>query len=156
MNKDERGPSLEYCGYTDESEIPAIDALVSADLSEPYSIFTYRYFVSDFPTLTELAYLEGRLIGCVICRVDEKGRGYVGMLAVDKEFRRHKIGVSLVLTVLQRMKEQGIKQCVLEAEVDNDAALGFYRKLGFVRTKRLEKYYLSGKDAFRLNKILLG
>ena len=147
-------PEIEYRGYKDESEIAQIDKLVSTDLSEPYSIFTYRYFVSEFPSFTELAYMGERLVGCVVCRVDDKGRGYVGMLAVDKEFRRHKIGVRLVLTVLERMRDQGIKECVLEAEVDNEVALGFYRNLGFVKTKRLEKYYLSNKDAFRLKKVL--
>jgi peptide alpha-N-acetyltransferase len=147
---------VEYRKYEDERQIEEIDKLVSMDLSEPYSIFTYRYFVSEFPDLTELAYMPERgLVGCVVCRVDEKGRGYIGMLAVDKEFRRHKIGVRLVLTVLERMRDRGIAECVLEAEVDNMAALGFYRNLGFVRTKRLSRYYLSGKDAFRLKKSLV-
>jgi ribosomal protein S18 acetylase RimI-like enzyme len=41
-------------------------------------------------------------------------------------------------------------EVVLEAEVTNAAALAMYEKLGFAKTKRLPKYYLSGKDAFRL------
>ena len=41
-------------------------------------------------------------------------------------------------------------QIVLEAEVGNEAALSLYGKLGFVRDKRLAKYYLNGSDAFRL------
>jgi hypothetical protein len=35
--------------YRDESQIPDIMALMSADLSEPYSIFTYRYFLAGWP-----------------------------------------------------------------------------------------------------------
>jgi hypothetical protein len=39
---------------------------------------------------------------------------------------------------------------VLETEVDNEAALGLYSSLGFIREKRLYRFYMNGKDAFRL------
>lgn len=41
-------------------------------------------------------------------------------------------------------------QVVLETEITNQAALNLYQQLGFVRDKRLLKYYLNGVDAFRL------
>ena len=41
-------------------------------------------------------------------------------------------------------------QVVLETEVTNSAALGLYENLGFVRDKRLFRYYLNGVDALRL------
>ena len=41
-------------------------------------------------------------------------------------------------------------QVVLETEFDNSAALSFYESLGFIREKRLYRFYLNGKDAFRL------
>ncbi len=39
---------------------------------------------------------------------------------------------------------------VLETEITNEAALRLYENLGFVRDKRLFRYYLNGVDAFRL------
>ena len=45
-------------------------------------------------------------------------------------------------------------QVVLEAEIDNSAALRLYENLGFIRDKRLHKYYLNGHDAFRLHLLL--
>ena len=39
---------------------------------------------------------------------------------------------------------------VLETEYDNAAALSLYESLGFIREKRLYRFYLNGKDAFRL------
>ena len=77
-------------------------------------------------------------------------RGYIAMLAVDKEFRKRKIGSNLVLKVLKRMIDGGAGEIVLETEVDNKAALSFYQNLGFVRDKRLFRYYLNDADAFRL------
>lgn len=43
-----------------------------------------------------------------------------------------------------------ITQVVLETEFDNSAALSLYESLGFIREKRLYRFYLNGKDAFRL------
>lgn len=39
---------------------------------------------------------------------------------------------------------------VLETEFDNASALALYEALGFVREKRLHRFYSNGKDAFRL------
>ena len=41
-------------------------------------------------------------------------------------------------------------QVVLETEVSNTGALRLYENLGFVRDKRLFRYYLNGVDALRL------
>ena len=41
-------------------------------------------------------------------------------------------------------------QVVLETEITNKGALNLYEKLGFVRDKRLFRYYLNGVDALRL------
>ena len=41
-------------------------------------------------------------------------------------------------------------QIVLETERTNVGALSLYQNLGFLRDKRLHRYYLNGVDAFRL------
>lgn len=38
----------------------------------------------------------------------------------------------------------------METEYDNTAALSLYESLGFIREKRLFRFYMNGKDAFRL------
>jgi len=48
------------------------------------------------------------------------------------------------------MREDGVDEIVLETEYDNHAALSLYESLGFIREKRLYRFYLNGKDAFRL------
>jgi len=48
------------------------------------------------------------------------------------------------------MKEDSVDEIVLETEYDNCAALSLYESLGFIREKRLYRFYLNGKDAFRL------
>jgi len=48
------------------------------------------------------------------------------------------------------MQDSGAQEIALETEFDNVPALGLYTSLGFVPEKRLHRFYLNGKDAFRL------
>lgn len=45
-------------------------------------------------------------------------------------------------------------QVALETEFDNAPALALYSSLGFLREKRLFRFYMNGKDAYRLVKPL--
>lgn len=148
-----------YCGicytrYKGESQMAAIIYLITKDLSEPYSIYTYRYFIHNWPKLCFLAIHEDQYVGAIVCKLgihkNAKRRGYIAMLAVDETVRRKKIGSTLVKLAIEAMVEEGCDEVVLETEVTNSAALHLYEKLGFVRDKRLYRYYLNGVDALRL------
>jgi N-alpha-acetyltransferase 30 len=77
-------------------------------------------------------------------------RGYIAMLAVRDDARGAGLGKRLVRAAVRAMAEQRCDEVVLEAEVTNAAALRLYEQLGFIRDKRLERYYLNGVDAYRL------
>ena len=42
---------IEYVVYKSEEQMPDIMRLITKDLSEPYSIYTYRYFIHNWPKL---------------------------------------------------------------------------------------------------------
>lgn len=42
---------IEYVMYESEQQMPEIMSLITKDLSEPYSIYTYRYFIHNWPKL---------------------------------------------------------------------------------------------------------
>ena len=42
---------IHYTQYRDETQMPLIMNLITKDLSEPYSIYTYRYFIYNWPFL---------------------------------------------------------------------------------------------------------
>jgi len=42
---------LRVVPYTSELQLPAMAALIAKDLSEPYSVYTYRFFLSEWPQL---------------------------------------------------------------------------------------------------------
>ena len=57
--------------------------IVDAELSEPYSVFTYRYFIKNWPELCVLAHLRGECIGV--------GLAYASSTSTEtsSEVRRH-------------------------------------------------------------------
>eukprot|EP01103_Thecamoeba_quadrilineata_P016485 TRINITY_DN5525_c0_g1_i2.p1 TRINITY_DN5525_c0_g1~~TRINITY_DN5525_c0_g1_i2.p1 ORF type:complete len:162 (-),score=8.27 TRINITY_DN5525_c0_g1_i2:75-560(-) len=149
-------PNITYVYYTSELQMPAIASLIEKDLSEPYSVFTYRYFINNWPKLCWMAMDGDKTVGVIVCKLDQHrgsittNRGYIAMLAVDKEYRKQGIGSKLVSHAIENMKEDNCDEVVLETEITNTGALALYRNLGFVKDKRLCRYYLNGVDAFRL------
>ncbi|XP_065320587.1 N-alpha-acetyltransferase 30-like isoform X2 [Gordionus sp. m RMFG-2023] len=117
--------TIMYIQYTSELMMPDIIKLITKDLSEPYSIYTYRYFIHNWPHLCFIATdINSKCIGAIVCKMEvrkyfdqnimsliQSNRGYIAMLAVDKEYRRHKIGSKLVLKAIQAMIEKKCDEC---------------------------------------------
>lgn len=147
-------PDVIYVQYESELQMPMIMKIIQKDLSEPYSIYTYRYFIHNWPKLCFLAMCEEKCVGAIVCKLDfhrkSTKRGYIAMLAVDKDHRKRRIGSTLVRRAITEMIAGGADEVVLETEVTNKPALRLYEQLGFVRDKRLFRYYLNGVDALRL------
>jgi N-alpha-acetyltransferase 30 len=117
---------------------------------------------------------QGEMIGVVVSKLESRNRGqlrgYVAMLAVRKDERGKGIATKLAKMSIDAMiKEDAdevrfpglrcerywranlcLAQIALETEVTNTAAMKLYERLGFLRSKRLHRYYLNGNSAFRL------
>ncbi|KAF2487428.1 acyl-CoA N-acyltransferase [Neohortaea acidophila] len=152
------GAALRYVCYGKEKEsphLPAIRRLISKDLSEPYSIYVYRYFLYQWGELCFMALdPSDNVIGVIVCKLEpHRGgplRGYIAMLATRQEHRGKGIASKLVRMAVEKMREQDADEIALETEVDNIPSLRIYENLGFLRTKRLHRYYLNGNPAYRL------
>ena len=157
-------PTLEdltWRTFESEKDLAKIMEMMQRDLSEPYPIYTYRYFVHQWPELTLIAEWKGQTIGCVVSKLDDnkkaglqgpivRKRGYVAMLSVEPEYRRIGLGRALVKKSIDKMVEAGADEIMLETEITNTVALKLYESFGFIRDKRLISYYLNGVDAFKL------
>ncbi|EAY08124.1 acetyltransferase, GNAT family protein [Trichomonas vaginalis G3] len=144
---------ITYRAYKGEEEVQEVFKLIDDELSEPYGLFTYRYFMAVCPQHCLLAHCNGQLVGAIIGRETKKDdgrvKGYIAMLVVLKEHRKKGIGKKLAVDLIEEMKKT-CTEVVIETEVDNFPALRLYESLGFVRTKRLFRYYLNGNEAYRL------
>ncbi|KAK7552639.1 GAG protein N-acetyltransferase [Phyllosticta citricarpa] len=146
---------VQYDGREEERWLPAIRQLISKDLSEPYSIYVYRYFLYQWGDLCYMALDdESNLIGVIICKLEPHRsgtfRGYIAMLAVQEAWRGQGIASKLVKLAIDAMTARDADEIVLETETSNTASLRLYERLGFLRSKRLHRYYLNGNTAFRL------
>jgi len=72
------------------------------------------------------------------------------MLAVQSPHRGRGIASKLVQMGIEAMTARDADEIVLETEISNTASLKLYERLGFLRSKRLHRYYLNGNAAFRL------
>ena len=112
---------------------------------------------------------QDNLLGVVVSKLEKhRGgnlRGYIAMLAVREEHRGKGVATKLVRMAIDAMIEKDAEevfeslylsdtgaeyyQIGLETEVTNTAAMKLYERLGFLRSKRLHRYYLNGNSAFR-------
>ncbi|KAH8370872.1 hypothetical protein KR093_005277 [Drosophila rubida] len=155
----QNSPEISYTVFNNEAQLKAVQSLIEKELSEPYSIYTYRYFVYNWPQLCILARHGERYVGVIVCKMDNMDcpgmlQGYIAMLAVDPDYRLRRIGTTLVEKAIDMMIAEQADEIVLETEQSNKAALRLYDSLGFIREQRLLRYYMNGVDALRLKLIL--
>jgi len=153
-------PGIIYEPYSLDKEheyLSQIRELISKDLSEPYSIYVYRYFLYQWAELCFMALDETnnrKMVGVVICKLEaHRGgplRGYIAMLATREGYRGKGIAITLVSKAIDLMIEKDADEIALETEETNTAAMKLYEKLGFLRSKKLHRYYLNGNSAYRL------
>lgn len=100
---------------------------------------------------------DSSLVGVIICKLEPHIshspptlRGYIAMLAVSATYRGHGIATTLVKMAIEAMKERNAEEIVLETEETNVPAMRLYERLGFLRSKKLHRYYLNGNSAYRL------
>lgn len=154
-------PDIAYIQYDISYEpryLPQMRALIAKDLSEPYSIYVYRYFLYQWPELCFFAIDtttdDHELVAVVICKLEKhRGgplRGYIAMLATKEQHRGKGLAKTLVSKAIDLMIEKNADEIALETEETNVAAMKLYESLGFLRSKKLHRYYLNGNSAYRL------
>lgn len=72
------------------------------------------------------------------------------MLAVSSAYRGHGVATVLVKRAIDAMAHRNADEIVLETEESNTPAMRLYERLGFLRSKKLHRYYLNGSSAYRL------
>lgn len=131
------------------------------ELPENYSSDFFYEMLNNYGDFFFVAELKGDIVGYVMSRVETSFsfsssppffmRGHVVSLAVSSNFRRMKIGSSLMQTTHEEMKKHGIREVYLEVRVDNTPAIALYKKLGYSIVRRIPYYYADGTDAYMMS-----
>jgi [ribosomal protein S18]-alanine N-acetyltransferase len=154
--------------YTIRGFGPAdLDAVMNINrvcLPENYAPY---FFLDTYNTLPEafiVAESQGMVVGYIMCRLEHgfsdvrklrfARKGHIVSVAVVPEFRNSGVGYSLVQQALAAMVARQGDECFLEVRVNNYPAINLYKKLGFLVSRTIPRYYFDGSDAFVMSKPL--
>ncbi|ORX50877.1 acyl-CoA N-acyltransferase [Hesseltinella vesiculosa] len=122
-----------------------------------------RSFPSFICVDDAVAYYNDVCVGAVCCRLEsdedsDKKKLYIMTLGVLSPYRRLGLGKELLEHILKEVgnKEHDISKVYLHVQINNDAAVEFYKKHGFQVTQTQQDYYknVEPRDAYVLEKVL--
>jgi len=105
-------------------------------LSEADSREGLEAFLARNPRTSFVARTSQGLVGTALCGHDGR-RGYLHHLAVDEGERRRALGRSLVTHCLSALRGEGIDKCHLFVLSGNQAALAFWKQIGWAERTEL-------------------
>ena len=136
------------------SDIDRILEIAGNSLTEYYSSnLIFDLFDSWQDGFTVYA-LDGNIVAFMICARNTPNEARILMFAVDDNHRRQGVGEKLMLDFLAYCRQNGFISVKLEVKTDNEVAIAFYKRFGFVITSRLRAYYSDASDAFTMWKII--
>lgn len=91
---------------------------------------------------------EGNVVGYILFWLKEENLGHIIALAVDKKFRKRHIATKLLIMAVNVFRSSNVFNVTLEVRVNNNVAVNFYKKFGFIIDRRIKSYYNDGEDAF--------
>lgn len=80
----------------------------------------------------------------------------LGTLAVDPGRHGQGIGRAMIEDALRHFRAEGVRRVELYAESDNERALAFYQRLGFVHEGTLRDFYKRAHEAHYVDEYVLG
>lgn len=98
---------------------------------------------------------EGEICAFLLMDVDSR-RKTATLITLDvlREHRRKGYASVLFSRSEEILKGYGVQQYELQVDVNNDPAMAFYRKNGFMQERLLRKYYPGSRDAWQMVKKL--
>lgn len=129
-----------------DAALEEAEALVALQQDSPgaaaWSAADYESLLSADTTVCLLAEDEDNdePVGFVLARLAADEMEILN-LAVASTQRRRGLGRRLVAEALGRGRTRGVEKCWLEVRASNQAALAFYRTLGFRQQSRRRAYY---------------
>ncbi len=116
-------------------EMEAADVEAASRIEE--ETFSMPWGKEDFLEMVEADYahyyvaeLDGEVVGCCGIR-DLLGEGEITNVAVVSKYRKRGIGRKMLVYMLEKAGERGIKAATLEVRVSNQPAISLYEGLGF-------------------------
>ena len=101
-----------------------------------------------------MAAIDRRVVGYALAFHSET-RAEIHSIAVAPADRGRGIAVLLLKRIIASLRRRGFGIISLNVRLENKAAVGLYRKLGFQRVRRVNNYYEDGAPAWRMRRHFL-
>ncbi|MEM0158640.1 MAG: ribosomal protein S18-alanine N-acetyltransferase, partial [Thermoplasmataceae archaeon] len=138
-------------GYTREftkKDLNEVMNIAESSFTEYYSNGLMLDLHRGWPEAFRVYVLWNRVVGFIVGSKVNSEEARVLLLAVDENYRGMGIGRTLIEEFIQLCLKENIISVRLEVRTDNERAISFYKKLGFIITARMTAYYSDSSDAF--------
>ena len=119
-----------------------------------YSKDEIERFISHRNSQTWVAQAGEEVAGFLIAGRERHGAAHIVTIDVAEQWRRRSVGMILMDAAEVWAKRDGLRLVYLETAEDNLPAQAFYRKRGYEKLKRIERYYANGAAAWVMTKWL--
>jgi len=124
-----------------------------------YDEYEMRYYLGMESAITLVGVEDGEIRGFIIAdrfrpRRGSRSMGRIITIDVSPKTQHSGLGTLLISKAEQELKQAGCDYVSLEVAVNNDSALRFYKKHGYVVLKALPNYYLDSIDGLLMGKKL--
>jgi ribosomal protein S18 acetylase RimI-like enzyme len=99
-------------------------------------------------TTIYMAEVDGKIIGKVHLSIEGDIGGIYGV-GVLPEYRTKGYGREIITTAVEKLKEKGLKDIMLQVEAKNSNALNLYKSCGFEETSTMDYYEYTVKERNR-------
>lgn len=114
----------------EEKDLVEVLRIEEETFSDPWTMKDFSDSFHNQNNTYLVAEVDGKLAGyCGYWGI--AGEGYIYNVAVAKEFRRQRIGYTMLRALLDEAKEKGIEAITLEVRRSNLPAIRLYESLGF-------------------------
>lgn len=96
-------------------------------------------FLKRNPKTSVVAIEDERIVGAILCGHDGR-RGCLYHVCVDENYRMRGIGKSMVVFVMEALKEEKINKVSLIAFTKNDIGNAFWKEIGWTKREDLNYY----------------
>ncbi|MBI5636397.1 MAG: GNAT family N-acetyltransferase [Nitrospinae bacterium] len=117
------------------------------DIAYPIDFIYYHLLVLRDPAFC--AFDGEAMVGFVLTAMEKRGEGSIVTIDILGPYRRRGLGGRLIGMAEQALAARGARKAVLQVAVENEAAIAFYEKHGYMRGRLLKNYYGKKKDAWR-------
>ncbi len=119
-----------------------------------YSLEELQAFIRHRYSKTWVAEENGEIIGFLVAQCVAGEALHIVTIDVKEGWRRRGVGAALMNAAEEWGNRQSLKLVSLETAEDNQGAQAFYKKRGYIRLNRVERYYANGAAAWVMGKWL--